>query len=114
MSKVLAYRIEHKETKLGPFQHSKQEVINKGVDGSTKAYRDLDYEPEVKKLLKNYKGLVKFGFTKSSQCRKAIKDKKLLSAHGFVVNVYRVLPEYISDDFQVLYIDNEFVRTKLI
>lgn len=113
MNNVLVYRIEHEETKLGPFQHGKQEVIQKGVDGSTKAYKDLDYEPEVIRLLKRNKGLVKFGFKSWNHCKKAIKDLNQFKLHGFQVNVYKVLPEYISDDGQVLYIQNTFVRNKI-
>lgn len=113
MRNVLIYRIEHKETKLGPFQHGKQEVINRGVDGSTKAYKDLDYEPEVKRLLKRDKGLVKFGFISWNHCKRAIKDIDQFKAQGFQVNIYKVLPEYISDDGQILYIQNTFVRNKI-
>jgi hypothetical protein len=113
MSNILIYRIEHTETKLGPFQHGKQEVINKGVSGSNKAYSDLDYETEVKRLLKRDKGLVKFGFNSWNNCRKAIIDLKKFKTYGFQVNVYKVLPEYISNDGQVLYIQNTFVKNKI-
>lgn len=88
MAKKTIWRIEHKDTGLGPFQHSKQEVLRKGVYSNTEAFLDIDHIPEVKRILKQFKGKVFFGFTNKKRCTNAIRDKKVFDEHGFVIKSY--------------------------
>ena len=99
---MIVYRIEHKDTKLGPFTHGGQipEVINKGLFANTTLMEDIDCIPEVVNLIQ--KGAL-FAFTTEGHARAIVKDWGTLSAHGFVMASYDITPLFIHVDGQVLF-----------
>jgi len=104
-NKIAVFRIEHKVSKLGPFQHAKQiaEVVAHGIYHYP-IIHDIDSIPEVKKLLKQYP-YAKFGFISYERCCAFIKNKDILIRHGFHIAIDWVTPLYINEiDGQVLYI----------
>lgn len=105
--KIAVYRIEHTESKLGPFTHANQisEVINKGVHASLNVMQDIDSLPEVQAILKQYPHAL-FAFSTPEKCQRFIKDKSILKKHGFVMAQYHVHPLYISEDDQIIYCNN--------
>lgn len=98
------YRIEHEQTKLGPFEHGGQiaEVVNRGINSSKKFITDIDELAEVKAILKKYPHAV-FGFTTPAQAKKFIKDQSVLDKHGFKVTEYRAVPLFVAEDGQVIF-----------
>jgi hypothetical protein len=104
MSKIKVYRIEHSQTKLGPFTHNNQipEVLNKGLNNSLDIMEDIDDLSEVQAILKMYPNAV-FAFSSKEKCERFIKNKKILNKHGFVMTEYEVDPLYISKDEQVIF-----------
>ena len=99
------FRIQHKDSGLGPFQHGKQEVLYKGVRSDVKCFEDLDQIPEVKKLLKTYKEKLRFGFTSEELVLNCIKDKSLFDHYGFSINSLSVEPLYVSPKGTVIFLN---------
>ena len=102
------YRIEHKDSKLGPYQHDgqKQDVINHGIHNSRKHLEDIDNIEYVKELLCKYTN-IKFGFKDYSRLLNWIKDIKVLSKYGFIVKTYGnpIILYYNIEDTQVLFLE---------
>lgn len=103
---LTVYRLEHKDSLLGPFEHAGQipEVINKGVYATNPPLTDIDKLPEVQRLLRLHKK-AKFGYLYKEMALQLIRDALVLAYHGFVVRELEVEPIYISDDGQVLFND---------
>lgn len=101
---ITIYRLEHGQTKLGPFEHGGQiaEVVNRGIDASKKFISDIDELTEVKAILKKYPHAV-FGFTTSEQAKKFIKDQSVLDKHGFKLSEYKAVPLFVAQDGQVIF-----------
>jgi len=110
---MFVYRIQHKKSKLGPFQHKEtwerhpsQSIINYGVHGNTNAFEDIDNIPEVKKLLRIFKGRIRFGFLEKAMAEKAVIDREILAKYNFCVVRLSVEPLYISKGGTVLFLPN--------
>lgn len=105
MSKIKVYRLEHHISKLGPFVHENQipELINKGLNHSSKLMEDIDTIPEVQKILKKYPQAI-FAFLSKEKCIQFIRNKSIVENYGFLIVEYEVTPLYISKDEQVIFI----------
>lgn len=100
----IVYRLQHKETKLGPFEHDGQicEVVNHGIYSHPAVMEDIDTLPEVKVILKN--NIVRFGYSKKRSLLKIIKNRKILDKHGFeIVKLNREILFYNKSDNQVIF-----------
>lgn len=102
--RIEIWRIEHRESKLGPYEHGGQidEVLRKGIKNTTSSMSDIDAQPEVQRLLKKYPQ-AKFGFVSKERCLSVVRDTAVLKKHGFVVRKYTVEPLFVSEDGQVLF-----------
>ena len=100
----MIYRIEHKESGLGPFEHGNQEVLGKGISMSCKHFPDIDTIPEVKKLLNQYKGIALFGFNSLEACRSVIIDEVVMEQHGFVIREYNKISYYRNESGTVIFL----------
>lgn len=110
---MFVYRIQHKKSKLGPFQHKEtyekhpsQSVINYGVYGNINAFENIDHIPEIKKLLRKFKRRIRFSFLEKAMAEKAVIDATILAKYNFKIVRLNVKPLYISKGGTVLFIPN--------
>lgn len=108
------YRLEHKDTTLGPFQHDwpHQDGVD-GIHASDRAMNDIDGIPEVKTLLKKNKGDVRFGFTNKRSFSRMIHDAELLEKLGFVMVRVQAKSRFVSECKQVVYLESEVVSKEV-
>ena len=99
------YRIEHKVSGLGPFQHGKQECLNSAIFSNASAFPDIDHIPHVKKFLRKNKLKCKFAFSEISLLNSVIKSKRLLEIYGFAVFEYTVENVPIDINGQCVFIE---------
>lgn len=99
------YRLEHSDSKLGPFVHGGQisEVVNKGIHATKRVMDDIDELPEVKKILTAHPEAI-FGFTSEQKCASFIRNKDVLDKHGFTIVRYHVEPLFVARDGQVVFV----------
>jgi hypothetical protein len=105
---ITVYRLEHKDTKEGPYTHEGQilEVLQQGIQNNVKVMPDIDDLPEVKKLIRKFKREKRrllFGFTSEKRAQDFVKDWSVLTKHGFILSKYKAVPLYISQDGQVIF-----------
>ena len=105
-NELTVYRFEHKRSGLGPFQHAKQRVLGKAIRSSRDCFEDIDHLPEVKKLLEEHKGCIRFSFKHLHDLEKCIIDKKQLSRYSFIIKELKVQPVFVSENGTVLYLEN--------
>ena len=99
---IYAWRLEHKDTRLGPFEHGGQipEVIF-AINNSSSFMDDIDALPEVKKLLRKNRN-AKFAFDSKARVLKFICKGAVLSKHGFIISKWLVHPLFHADG-QIIY-----------
>jgi hypothetical protein len=94
------YRLQHKETKLGPYEHGGQiyEVVTKGIDcGVFDEGLNIFFEEVIDKNLK-----AKFAFTSLEELNKFIKDWDVLNKYDFEIARLNVEPLLIGGN-QVIF-----------
>ena len=107
------FRLEHKITGLGPYEHDGQiaDVINKGIHNNAKIVKDLT-DPLVNKIFETYNDAI-FGYDCLTKIKLFVKDWSVLKKYGFIVKEYDKQPLYTSDDGQVIFRRNEMTNSKM-
>lgn len=105
---MFVYRLEHRESTLGPFQHGGQieAVIREGIWGTADVMSDLELLPKVQALLKYDAKNIRFGFTNKRSFRRMIRNVDTLKQYGFIALRIKVRCEFISQCRQVVYLES--------
>lgn len=107
---MIVYRLEHRSSGLGPFQHKSSRQKSSTQDALKYIYSDgktfmpdLDREEVVKKLLLKYPKIVIFGWDSMEKLNKMIKDHEALYRLGFRVRSYTAIPLYRGQCGQIIF-----------
>jgi len=111
---MIVYRLEHRSSKLGPFEHHSsrqktpsQDVLQYLYTCARSFMPDITELDDVKILMKKHPKAV-FGWQSKELCDRMIKDRFAVEKLGFRVVEFDVTPLYISSCGQVVFLPSGY------
>lgn len=86
---IKVYRIEHKDSKLGPFQHGtntdvQQKIFEQGMSYSNRIFKDVD---DCSRVRAAYANKAITAFTDFKDITKVVRNSKICDQYHFVLKI---------------------------